>query len=224
MRAPTLDADRADGVIVANRSDHHVPPHFKVERSLKTKGVWPVAGVDEAGRGPLAGPVAAAAVILDPRRIPPGLDDSKKLTADRREELADAIFAHAIAVGVGLSSSVEIDAINIRQATHAAMRRALRALFVSPAHVLIDGNDLPADLPCPGQTIVSGDQLSLSIAAASIVAKVTRDRLMRRLGAAFPAYGFDRHAGYGTPAHLDALKREGPCEFHRRSFAPVRGR
>ena len=199
-----------------------MPPHFKFERSLKAKGAWPVAGVDEAGRGPLAGPVAAAAVILDPRRIPAGLDDSKKLTAERREELADLIFAQAVAVGVGLSSSAEIDRINIRQATHAAMRRALAALFVAPSHALIDGNDLPVGLRCGAQTIISGDAISLSIAAASIIAKVTRDRLMQRLDQAFPAYGFGKHAGYGTPAHLEALTRVGPCEFHRMTFAPIR--
>ena len=197
-------------------------PHFRHERSLRTKGVWPIAGVDEAGRGPLAGPVAAAAVILDPDKIPRGLDDSKKLTAERREELADLIFAKAIAVGVGLASAAEIDSINIRQATHAAMRRALAALAVRPVHALIDGNDLPKNLCCAGNVLISGDSLSLSIAAASIVAKVTRDRLMRRLDQHYPVYGFAQHAGYGTPAHLEALTRSGPCEFHRRSFAPVR--
>jgi ribonuclease HII len=199
-----------------------VAPHFRFERKLAREGFQIVAGVDEAGRGPLAGPVAAAAVVLDPRKLPKGLDDSKKLTPEARDELAEIIFASAIAVGVGFAPSGEIDRINIRQATHEAMRRALRALSVRPTHVLIDGNDLPSHLPCPGQTIIKGDAACLSIAAASIIAKVTRDRLMRRLDQCHPAYGFARHAGYGTKQHLDAITQHGPCEFHRISFAPMR--
>jgi ribonuclease HII len=193
-----------------------------MERELTVQGIWPVAGIDEAGRGPLAGPVAAAAVILDPRRLPRKVDDSKKLTARQRAEMFEVIFARALAVGVGLASSAEIDRFNIRGATHIAMRRAVAGLAVSPVHVLIDGNALPEDLPCPARAVVKGDAISLSIAAASIVAKVTRDRLMIRLHDFFPHYGFAEHMGYSTPQHLDALQRHGPSPWHRHSFAPVR--
>jgi ribonuclease HII len=197
-------------------------PHFRVERLLATRGIWPVAGIDEAGRGPLAGPVAAAAVILDPRKLPKGLNDSKQLTCDEREEAFAAITRHAIAIGIGLACAQEIDRVNIRQATFLAMRRALAALSLAPAHALIDGNAMPPDLCCQAETIIKGDAKSLSIAAASIVAKVTRDRLMTRLHRSHPQYGFHEHMGYPTPAHLEALGMHGPCNFHRRSFAPVR--
>jgi ribonuclease HII len=193
-----------------------------MERRLLERAVWPVAGVDEAGRGPLAGPVAAAAVILDPARLPRGLNDSKLLAPDERERLFETIMARALAVAVGFASAAEIDAVNIRQATFRAMRRALAALAASPAYVLIDGNDLAPDLCCPGETIVKGDGAVLSIAAASIVAKVARDRLMRRLCAVHPAYGFSRHVGYATEAHLAAIAAHGPCPFHRLSFRPFR--
>ena len=195
-------------------------PHFRHERSLLAAGVWPVAGVDEAGRGPLAGPVTAAAVILDPKKLIRGLDDSKKLYSAARSELFEAICA--LAVGVGMASAQEIDLVNIRNATFLAMRRALQALAIAPAHALIDGNAAPRDAPCPLQTIVKGDAISISISAASIIAKVTRDRLMERLHEAYPLYGFSDHMGYGTPAHLAALKAHGPCPYHRTSFAPVR--
>jgi len=181
-----------------------------------------VAGVDEAGRGPLAGPVSAAAVILDPKKLPRGIDDSKKLSSAARDELFDLICARALAIGVGLASVEEIDRLNIRNATFLAMRRALGALAITPVHALIDGNASPRDLSCTVQTIVKGDAISLSIAAASIIAKVTRDRLMERLDEAYPHYGFKNHMGYGAPAHLAALKAHGPCPWHRRSFAPVR--
>ena len=197
-------------------------PHFRHERALMRAGIWPVAGVDEAGRGPLAGPVSAAAVILDPKKLPRGVNDSKKLTSAARDEFFDLICARALAIGVGLASVEEIDRLNIRNATFLAMRRALGALAVTPAHALIDGNASPRDLSCTAQTIVKGDAISLSISAASIVAKVTRDRLMERLDAAYPLYGFKSHMGYGAPAHLAALKEHGPCPSHRRSFAPVR--
>ena len=197
-------------------------PHFRHERSLLAAGIWPVAGVDEAGRGPLAGPVSAAAVILDPKKLPRGVDDSKKLSGAARAELFELICARALAIGVGLASVEEIDRLNIRNATFLAMRRALAALAITPAHALIDGNASPGDLVCPAQTIVKGDAISLSISAASIVAKVTRDRLMERLHEAHPLYGFKDHMGYGAPAHLAALKIHGPCPFHRMSFAPVR--
>ncbi len=197
-------------------------PHFRHERKLLGAGTWPVAGVDEAGRGPLAGPVSAAAVILDPKKLPRGLDDSKKLSSATRDELFELICERALAIGVGLASVEEIDRVNIRNATFLAMGRALSALAIPPAHALIDGNASPRDLFCPAQTIVKGDAISLSIAAASIIAKVTRDRLMERLHEAHPVYGFKDHMGYGVPAHLAALKAHGPCPAHRRSFAPVR--
>ena len=197
-------------------------PTFRLERALLRQGVWPIAGIDEAGRGPLAGPVAAAAVILDPKNIPKGLNDSKLLAPDVREALYEDIVARAIGVSVSFASAAEIDAINIRQATFAAMRRALAALAVLPSHVLIDGNDLPPCLVCKGQTLVKGDAKSASIAAASIVAKVTRDRLMRRLCGVHPVYGFSRHAGYATRAHLAAIAEHGPSPYHRLTFAPFR--
>ena len=186
------------------------------------RGSWPVAGIDEVGRGPLAGPVCAAAVILDPARVPKGLNDSKLLDAEMREELYDKIVERAISVSVAFASVAEIDTINIRQATLTAMRRSLAALSTVPAYVLVDGNDLPSCLICEGETLVKGDARSASIAAASIVAKVTRDRLMRRLCTLQPAYGFSRHVGYATSDHLAALTKHGPCAFHRQTFAPVR--
>ncbi len=197
-------------------------PHFRRERALLKRDVGPVAGVDEVGRGPLAGPVCAAAVILDPGRVPRTLNDSKQLPSDLREALYDEIMERALCVGVAFASAAEIDAINIRQATHLAMRRALAGLSTVPGYVLIDGNDLPACLICEGETLIKGDASSASIAAASIVAKVTRDRLMRRLCTIHPAYGFSRHVGYPTREHLAALARHGACGFHRMSFAPVR--
>ncbi len=197
-------------------------PDLTYEIRLRSRGVWPVAGVDEAGRGPLAGPVAAAAVILDPREVPEGLDDSKKLTAAVREKLYDAIMTRAASVSIAFASAGEIDRLDIRQATLLAMSRAARALAVPPAVVLIDGRDVPPNLPCPGEAIVRGDASSASIAAASIVAKVTRDRLMARLARAYPAYGFERHMGYGTKAHLAAIAVHGPCPYHRLSFKPFR--
>lgn len=197
-------------------------PHFRQERALLRRGTWPVAGIDEAGRGPLAGPVAAAAVILDPARIPKGLNDSKLLAADVREALYEEIVSRAIGVSVAFASAAEIDTVNIRQATFMAMRRALAGLAILPAYVLVDGNDLPPCLICQGETLIKGDARSASIAAASIVAKVTRDRLMRRLCGFHPVYGFSRHVGYATRDHLAALAEHGPCAFHRLTFAPVR--
>lgn len=199
-----------------------IKPTFRLERSLLRQGVWPVAGIDEVGRGPLAGPVAAAAVILDPKNVPKGLNDSKLLSPPVREDLYEEIVARALCVSVSFASAAEIDEINIRQATFAAMRRALNGLAMVPHHVLVDGNDLPPRLACPGDALIKGDARSASIAAASIVAKVTRDRLMRRLCPLFPVYGFARHAGYATRAHLDAIGRHGPSPYHRLSFAPFR--
>jgi ribonuclease HII len=195
-------------------------PNFRVERNLLKRGIWPVAGIDEAGRGPLAGPVAAAAVILDPRKLPRGLNDSKLLTAEERERLYEVIMRQALAVAVAFASAAEIDRINIRQATFSAMRRALFALSVAPRHVLIDGNDLPPGLDLPAETIVKGDAANSSIAAASIIAKVTRDRLMRRLCRLYPAYRFSEHYGYATNAHVATIAEHGPCPFHRLSFRP----
>lgn len=196
--------------------------HYRFER--RAASGRPVAGIDEAGRGPLAGPVAAAAVILDPKNLPRGLDDSKQLDHETRERLADIIMTRAVAVSVAFASVVEIDRLNIRRATHLAMRRAANALVVKPGWILVDGNDCPDGLPCDAETIVEGDAKSMSIAAASIMAKVMRDRLMRRLALAYPYYGFDRHFGYATPAHRQALDTHGPCILHRRSFAPIRDR
>jgi ribonuclease HII len=195
--------------------------HFEHETALIAQGIWPVVGIDEVGRGPLAGPVCVAAVILDPNNLPPGVDDSKALTAMRREALYEEIMARAHAVTFASASAAEIDAINIRQATLACMRRAAAALALRPAYALVDGSDPPL-LHCTVRAIVKGDSISLSIAAASIVAKVTRDRLMARLDIIYPGYGFARHAGYATQAHRDAIDALGPCPIHRRSFAPAR--
>ncbi len=197
-----------------------MPPHYIFEsRVLKTMA-GPIAGVDEAGRGPLAGPVVAAAVILERKRIPKGIDDSKQMTAEAREEAYLRIMESAIAVGVGEASVDEIDLVNIRQATHLAMARAVRALSIVPMFALVDGNDAPA-LPCPCDTLVDGDARSASIASASIIAKVTRDRMMTALHEVHPGYGWITNKGYSTPEHLEALSRLGPCLHHRRSFAPV---
>src|SRR5215472_850453 len=195
-------------------------PHYIFESRALKKVEGPIAGVDEAGRGPLAGPVVAAAVILDRKRMPKGLNDSKQLTAEAREELFPQIMARAVAVGVGEACVDEIDLINIRQATHLAMARAVRALSVAAAFALVDGNDAPA-LPCPCDTLVDGDARSVSIAAASIIAKVTRDRMMAALHDEHPFYGWITNKGYGTEEHLLALNRHGPTRHHRRSFAPV---
>jgi ribonuclease HII len=193
------------------------PPDFTFELALG----GPVAGVDEAGRGPLAGPVAAAAVILRPGDIPRGLDDSKALSAGRRAALFDEIRARAAVVSLAWASVAEIDALNIRAASLLAMRRAVAGLHLVPATVLIDGNAVPDGLTCPAQALVKGDARSLSIAAASIVAKVARDRVMAKLDAAYPGFGWAQNAGYPTAAHRAALQHLGITPHHRRSFAPV---
>jgi ribonuclease HII len=195
-------------------------PTCEFEKRIHKNGPATICGVDEVGRGPLAGPVVAAAVILRLEKIPDGLDDSKRLSAARREALYPRIMAMAIAVGVGEASVEEIDRINIRQATHLAMARAVRALSTAADFALVDGNDAPA-LPCPCETIVKGDSKSLSIAAASIIAKVTRDRMMMALHDEHPHYGWRANKGYGTAEHLRALKIHGPCAHHRKSFAPI---
>jgi ribonuclease HII len=195
-------------------------PHYIYESRLLKTMQGPICGVDEAGRGPLAGPVMAAAVILERRRIPKGLDDSKQLSEEAREELFPRIMEMAVAVGVGEASVEEIDLVNIRQATHLAMARAVRALAIPAQFALVDGNDAPA-LPCKCDTLVKGDGLSVSIAAASIIAKVTRDRLMARLHDAHPGYNWRSNKGYGTADHYNGLKIHGVTIHHRRSFAPI---
>jgi ribonuclease HII len=192
----------------------------RVERELARRGYRVVAGVDEAGRGALAGPVVAAAVILPPDAVFMGLDDSKRLDAECRERLAVAIRARAIAVGVGVVSAAEIDLRDILRASLAAMRVAIEALDPRPEAVLLDAVSVPG-LRLPQLPIVHGDALSASIAAASIVAKVERDRLVRELGRRFPAYGFEQHKGYGTPEHWQALSVNGPCPEHRLSYHGV---
>jgi ribonuclease HII len=180
-----------------------------------------VAGVDEAGRGPLAGPVVVAAAILDPARPIAGLDDSKKLGEARREALFAQITAQALAWRIEFVGVAEIETHNILQATLLGMRRALAALAPPPALALVDGNRLPRALPCPARAVVGGDACEPAIMAASILAKVARDRAMRALHARWPQYGFDAHKGYPTAAHLAALRAHGPCPEHRRGFAPV---
>jgi ribonuclease HII len=189
--------------------------------SLEALCVGPVCGVDEAGRGPWAGPVSAAAVILDPARIPEGLNDSKKLSHKARLALEIEIKATALAWGVAYGSVEEIAQFNILQATGLAMRRAVEALSVAPAFALVDGN-YRFDLPCPIRTVVKGDSISASIAAASILAKTARDRLMVEADCLYPGYGFAGHKGYHAPIHVEALRTLGPCPIHRQGWAPIR--
>lgn len=193
---------------------------YRYEARAWRSGLGRVAGIDEAGRGPLAGPVVAAAVILAPDRRIKGLADSKLLPPERREELFEVIRARALAVGVGVVDHETIDRVNILEATRRAMAEALAGLAVVPELVITDFVALPA-LPCPQRNLVAGDRRCASVAAASIVAKVTRDRLMLDLDRRFPEYGFARHKGYATVEHLAALDRHGPCPIHRRSFAGV---
>lgn len=181
-----------------------------------------VAGIDEAGRGPLAGPVSVAAVILDPLRSIDGLDDSKRLTERKREALYPLILERALAWRIEFVEADEIDTLNILQATMTGMRRALAGLSPCAGHALIDGNRIPEGLACPAIAIVGGDGLEPAIMAASILAKVARDARMRELHVVHPQYGFDRHKGYPSAMHLEALALHGPCPQHRRSFAPVR--
>ena len=196
-------------------------PDLSLEIALQARGFYRIAGVDEAGRGPLAGPVAAAAVILPQGFTCLGLDDSKKISAPKRELLFERLTTNpAILWAVATADREEIDRFNILRATHLAMRRAAEALDPAPDHCLIDG--LPVrDFPFAHDGIVKGDGLSLSIAAASIIAKVTRDRMMLEIDREFPQFGFAKHQGYGTKGHLEALRIHGPCCYHRRSFQPV---
>lgn len=196
-------------------------PDDALESALRTRGLTKVAGVDEAGRGPLAGPVSAAAVLLPPGWRCPGLDDSKKLTAAKRERLFEVITTDvSVCWSLAYAEPEEIDRINILRATHAAMARAVKGLSLAVDHCLIDGLRV-RDFPWPHDGIVKGDGKSLSIAAASIIAKVSRDRVMHQFAVEFPEYGFERHMGYGTKMHLEALRLHGPCRLHRRSFQPV---
>ncbi|MEJ6391111.1 ribonuclease HII [Gymnodinialimonas ulvae] len=193
---------------------------MKPDFSLETEIGGKIAGIDEVGRGPWAGPVTACAVLLNPANIPDGLNDSKKLTEARRNALALQIEA-AADVALGWASVEEIDALNIRQATFLAMRRAINGLSTPPDHALIDGNAIPSDLPCPATCVVKGDGRSVSIAAASIVAKVRRDTLMKELAVMHPGYGWETNMGYGTAKHTAALHDLGVTQHHRRSFAPI---
>ncbi|ATU92505.1 ribonuclease HII [Phyllobacterium zundukense] len=200
-------------------------PDFASERKLMRSGIEFIVGIDEAGRGPLAGPVVAAAVILNPKKIPDGLDDSKRLTAQRREELFDIITDTALACAVASISAPAIDATDILKAALEAMRRAVCGLSILPGHALIDGRDVAPGLPCPATALVKGDQRSVSIAAASILAKVTRDRMMAQTGKYFPLYGLESHAGYGTEFHRNAMETHGPVTgLHRFSFSPLKDR
>jgi len=194
---------------------------LRVERGLWRTGITKIAGVDEVGVGPLAGPVLAAAVILPEGVMLRGVDDSKKVTAALREKLAEKIHAAALGVGIGIVEPEEIDRLNIYRAALEAMRRAVTALPVTPEHVLVDARQIP-QLSVPQTALIKGDARSYCIAAASIVAKVARDRIMCELDQRYPAYGFRDHMGYGTPQHLAAIDRYGPSPVHRRSFAPVR--
>jgi ribonuclease HII len=195
------------------------PPSFRRERALIRRGIWPVAGCDEAGRGPLAGPVVAAAVVLDPKRIPKGIDDSKRLTPERREELFEEICATA-SFSVAFGSRARIDRDNILRASLWALKRAVHSLPEMPKHVFVDGRDR-LDIPCDCEAVIGGDGVIVSVAAASIIAKVTRDRLMSALAQDCPGYGFESHKGYSVPEHLEALDRLGPSAHHRSFFAPV---
>lgn len=187
------------------------------EMEIRAKGFAAVCGIDEAGRGPLAGPVVAAAVILPEGILLPGVNDSKKITEKKREILFDYVKEHALAYGIGEASETEIDEINILQATFLAMRRAVEALQLPADYALVDGNRIQG-LPIPAETIIGGDGKVLSIAAASILAKVTRDRYMRDMAVQYPEYGFEKHKGYGTKAHYAALEQYGICPLHRKTF------
>ncbi|MCO5063270.1 MAG: ribonuclease HII [Rhizobiaceae bacterium] len=198
-------------------------PDFAIEAKARKDGLWPVAGLDEAGRGPLAGPVVAAAVILDPDNIPDGLDDSKRLSREQREALFQQILNSAPGISFASVSAEGIDRINILRASLEAMRRALCALPMRPLLALADGRDIPPGLPCEGRALVKGDQRSQSIAAASIVAKVMRDRMMSCCAERNERYGFHVHAGYATERHRAAIEIHGPApRLHRMSFSPFR--
>jgi ribonuclease HII len=195
----------------------HSQANLETERMLWAQGLDHIAGVDEAGRGPLAGPLVAAAVIFPKNFDIDGVDDSKKLSSKKREELYSLIFRHAISIGVGIINHDEIDRINILRATHVAMQNAMDNLAIKPDYALIDGNSFKHD-QLRFQNIIGGDGISFTIAAASIIAKVTRDRMMRELDASYPQYGFAQHKGYGTRQHIEAIRTYGRCEIHRKTF------
>lgn len=201
-------------------SDSRLTPTFELESAELALGGGPIVGIDEAGRGPWAGPVVAAAVILDPADIPRGIADSKALDEDARAIVERRIRDKALAIGLAVAERDRIDRDNILNATLWAMAEAVKQLTVKPQLALVDGNKLPL-LACPARAIVKGDAKCLSIAAASIIAKVARDRIMYRLAREYPDYGFDRHKGYGTPEHKEAIARHGITPHHRRSFKPV---
>ena len=195
-------------------------PNFELEQAALSRDAFRIAGVDEVGRGPLCGPVTAAAVILNPDDIPEGLNDSKKMTAKKRDALYDEILAKADCC-IAHATVQEIDEINILRASHLAMTRAIAGLTKAPDHILIDGNMIPKGLATSAEAVVKGDGRSLSIAAASIIAKVARDRIMGDLAIEFPGYGWEKNAGYGTKQHLEALRALGVTPHHRRSFKPI---
>ncbi|WP_208435124.1 ribonuclease HII [Bartonella phoceensis] len=200
-------------------------PNFSCELDLQKQGFFHIAGVDEVGRGPLAGPVVTAAVILDKDHIPRGLNDSKKLSILQRRKLYSEILQSALAISVASLCAHTIDQSNIRKATLEAMRRCLTGLAIPVHYALIDGRDIPSELPCPATALIKGDQRSISIAAASIIAKVTRDRMMECAGQVYKGYGLEKHVGYATLAHRTALDKYGPVVgLHRYSFAPLKGR
>src|SRR3954467_1498770 len=218
-KSPAKPAVKRAGAARLPLNEPELRPSFRRERHALGKGIWPVAGCDEAGRGPLAGPVVAAAVVLDPKRIPKGLDDSKRLTAEKREELFEEICATA-SFAVAFASPARIDRDNILRASLWALTRAVQALPENPQHVFGDGRDR-IDVACDCDAVIGGDGIVMSIAAASIIAKVTRDRLMCALAKDCPGYGFETHKGYAVPEHREALDRLGPSIHHRRFFAPV---
>ncbi len=214
MTSPDIDSPSRPAKRASQPSD-------RLEKIARRNGATLVAGVDEVGRGPLAGPVVTAAVAFQGTTYPSGLNDSKRLSARARAALFDEIMATA-SVSIAVASLRRIEQMNILHASLWAMTRAIRGLPTLPDHVLVDGNKAPANMPCPCQTVVGGDAVSVSISAASIIAKVTRDRLMENVALAYPQYGCERHLGYGTPLHLAALREHGPCPQHRRGVAPVR--
>ncbi|MFS8651201.1 MAG: ribonuclease HII [Caldibacillus sp.] len=203
-----------------NEEERRLENMKKIERELYNEGIDLIAGVDEVGRGPLAGPVVAASVILPKDFSIPRINDSKKLSAKQREQLYEEIMERAIAVGIGVVSNEEIDRLNIYQATQKAMVQAIENLSVTPEFLLIDALEIPVFIP--QQKIIKGDEKSISIASASIVAKVYRDRLMAEYSRKYPHFHFEKNAGYGTKEHLEALERYGPCPIHRKSFSPVK--
>lgn len=221
-RPALLSCRTPQRVVQSGMATARITPDFSLEHAAMAQGFIRIAGVDEVGRGPLAGPVTAAAVILDPALIPPGINDSKKLSEPARRALAAAIKDSAISWAIAHCTVEEIDALNILKASHVAMKRALQALDPASDFALVDGNRMPAEIPIPGQTVIKGDAKSLSIGAASIIAKVERDQIMQDLAQKHPEFGWETNAGYPTAHHRAALQRFGPTPHHRISFAPVR--